>query len=182
VLEGKSVYLRPAEMSDLDLFVELKADFSSLEMLATKLSPISPDAVNIWLKKSSESFEPTKFTILDKDSSEKVGYIGFENINFVEGHSGFGFFIRSSFRGKGFGSEALRLILEYGFLHLRLRRIYTEILETNIASQKVVKNLGFIEEGRLRKQAYRNGNYIDVLVFGIISDEFKRVDELGEDS
>ena len=172
MLEGKSVYLRPAEMSDLDLFVELKADFSSLEMLATKLSPISPDAVNIWLKKSSESFEPTKFTILDKDSSEKVGYIGFENINFVEGHSGFGFFIRSSFRGKGFGSEALRLILEYGFLHLRLRRIYTEILETNRASQAVVKKLGFIEEGRLRKQAFRNGLCFDLLVFGILTEDY----------
>jgi len=69
VLEGKSVYLRPVGMSDLDLFVELKADFSSLEMLATKLSPISsPDAVSIWLKKASESFEPMKFTIIDKDS------------------------------------------------------------------------------------------------------------------
>lgn len=166
MLEGENVYLRPVETKDIDMFVELKSDFSSLEKLATKLSPLSSDAVSIWLKKAAESFEPLKFTIVSKSTKQSIGYIGFENINFIEGHSGFGFFIKKPFRGKGFGSEALNLLLEYGFLHLRLRRIYTEILENNLSSIKVTKKLGFVEEGRLRKQALRSGKYLDILIFG----------------
>ena len=74
-------------------------------------------------------------------------------------------------RSKGYGSEAVRLMLAYGFNNLGLNRIWANTLETNIGAQKSLENVGFILEGRSRKAEYFAGRYFDKLHFGLLRDE-----------
>ena len=74
--------------------------------------------------------------------------------------------------GKGYGTQALCLIMEYAFGNLGLERITASTMEINIPAQKVLEKLGFILEGRERKAVYFRGRKYDNLNFGMLADEY----------
>ena len=75
-------------------------------------------------------------------------------------------------RSKGYGGEAVRLILEYGFNNLGLNRIWADTLESNIGAQKSLEKAHFRLEGRSRKAEYFAGRYFDKLHYGLLRDEY----------
>lgn len=74
-------------------------------------------------------------------------------------------------RGRGYGSEALELLLGHAFDDLNLRRIALHVFATNETAIHVYEKLGFQLEGRLREAAYLDGQFVDVLVMGLLRDE-----------
>jgi len=77
-------------------------------------------------------------------------------------------------RRKGYGTQALRLILEYAFKNQGFERITANTMEINIPAQKVLEKLGFILEGRERKAAYFRGQKFDNLNYSLLADEYTR--------
>jgi RimJ/RimL family protein N-acetyltransferase len=77
-------------------------------------------------------------------------------------------------RGKGYGTEAMRLIIEYGFNHIGIERVTANTLEMNKSAQKALEKLGFVLEGRERKAYYFGGKKYDRLNFGLLADEYKK--------
>ena len=75
-------------------------------------------------------------------------------------------------RSKGYGREAVKLMLDYGFKYLGMERITANTLEINKGAQKVMERLGFTLEGRERKAIYLNGNKYDRLCYGILKEEY----------
>ena len=75
-------------------------------------------------------------------------------------------------RYKGYGTQALRLILEYGFHNQGFERITANTLEINAPAQKVLEKLGFVLEGRERKATYFMGKRIDKLNYSLLIDEY----------
>ncbi len=67
-------------------------------------------------------------------------------------------------RGQGLGSEALELLVRYGFEDLNLRRIFLHVFATNERALRAYLAAGFVEEGRLREAAYVDGEFVDVVV------------------
>ena len=75
--------------------------------------------------------------------------------------------------GKGYGLEALYLSARYAFLHLNLHRLYMKVFAWNKKSRAMHESFGFKEEGTLRQHVFRNGKYHDVVVYGLLAQEFK---------
>ena len=75
-------------------------------------------------------------------------------------------------RSKGYGSEAVRLMLEHGFNNLGLNRISANTLDANIGAQRMLKKLGFSKEGCSRNAVYFAGRYFDKLHYGFLRDEY----------
>jgi len=75
-------------------------------------------------------------------------------------------------RGKGYGREAVLLMLDYGFRYLGMERITANTLECNTAMQRVLERCGFLQEGRERKAVYFNGGRQDRLCYGILKEEY----------
>jgi RimJ/RimL family protein N-acetyltransferase len=75
-------------------------------------------------------------------------------------------------RSKGYGSEAVLLMLEYGFNNLGLNRIWANTLESNISAQRSLEKTGFVIEGRSRQAEYYAGRYFDKLHYGLLRDEY----------
>ena len=73
---------------------------------------------------------------------------------------------------QGFGTEMLTLMLDYAFRQLGLRRIHAQIMAPNISSQKLFEKLGFQKEGILRAHVLRNNEYLDMLMYGLLRDEW----------
>lgn len=77
-----------------------------------------------------------------------------------------------NFQGQGIGAEACRLLLEHAFVSLNLNRVYLHVFETNKQAIALYKKCGFVVEGTLRRAAYIDGHWLDVLVMGILQEEF----------
>lgn len=71
--------------------------------------------------------------------------------------------------GKGYGTEAVAMMLQRGFGELRLHRIFSGVRVDNLAMRRVFEKTGFSQEGILRESVYKNGQFHDVAIYGIIS-------------
>ena len=77
-------------------------------------------------------------------------------------------------RGKGYASEAIDLLLELAFDHMNLNRIYLRVFTENQPAIKCYDRCGFVREGVLRQDYYSYGEYHDVIMMGILRDEWRR--------
>lgn len=78
----------------------------------------------------------------------------------------------TAYRGKGYGHDALKLILNYGFSELGLHRIELTVMAYNTQAIKAYERVGFIREGAQRQAIYRDGQRYDMLLYGILREEW----------
>ena len=113
------------------------------------------------------------FIIEEKNSNETIGCCGLTHINWKEGHGEVSIYIgEQKWQEKGYASDALQLLLRYGFCELRLHRIYAIIFEYNEASIKFFEKNGFKFEGKHREARFWNGKFHDELVYGMLDYEY----------
>ena len=102
-----------------------------------------------------------------------IGSCGFFNLDHHNQSAEFGINIgEKRYWNQGYGTEAVRLLVKYGFSTLNLHRIYLRVFETNPRAIRTYEKAGFTHEGRQRLAEFRDGKYIDVLVMSILRDEF----------
>jgi RimJ/RimL family protein N-acetyltransferase len=74
-------------------------------------------------------------------------------------------------RGKGYGTEAVRLLLDFAFDDLNLNRVELTVIKENEAALKTYLANGFVTEGTMRRAAFIDGRYVDLVVMGALRDE-----------
>lgn len=103
-----------------------------------------------------------------------IGGCGFFNLDGKNCCAEFGVMIGDkSCWNQGYGTEAVRMLVQHGFNTLNLHRIYLRVLENNPRAIRAYEKVGFIHEGRQRQAEYKDGRYIDLLVMSVLKDEFK---------
>jgi ribosomal-protein-serine acetyltransferase len=103
---------------------------------------------------------------------ETIGQVCIKNIKWINRKAEIGFFVRRDMQGKGYGTSALKAIINYGFRRLNLYRLEAELIDGNEASMKMLLKEGFREEGRLREAKFINGRYRDLIRFGLLEKEY----------
>ncbi len=126
-----------------------------------------------WYERLRRNREHEKaFGIVENSTGRLVGVIGLTRIDPFEGHAEVGYYISKEDWGKGYGEEALSLVLRYAFEWMNLRKLYAFVLEPNSASIKVLEKNGFRQTGRLRKHRYVPGiGYVDMLIYEVLREE-----------
>lgn len=105
-----------------------------------------------------------------------IGDVALQNIDRVNRKCSVGIGIaKIKNRSKGYGTEAVSLMLDYGFRFLGMERITANTLEINVGAQKSIKNCGFKLEGRERKAVYLNGNKYDRWCYAILKEEYRGI-------
>jgi len=174
-LEGKKVSLRPLLESDADFFEEHLNDQDILQYLSL-YRPVSLAKELEWIRELSKKETDIVLAIqsLKKDCSGIIGSIGLHNINLKDRYATFGIVIANKFfHEQGLGTEAARLMIGYGFNQLNLHRINSSAIAFNTRSIKMHLRIGFLEEGRARKKFFKNGDYYDEILFGLLREEWK---------
>jgi len=101
--------------------------------------------------------------------------VGAFNMNSIDERNGtfsIGMQIGGAFRSKGYGTAAMRLLMDYAFNERRLNKYYGSVIEDNIASATMLKKLGCVQEGIRSQQIFTNGRYWDEVFYGITRDEY----------
>lgn len=107
-------------------------------------------------------------------SDGHLGNVALQNISFVNRNAEFAIIMGDRRHwGKGAGLLASKAILEHGFKKLNLHRIYCGTAASNVAMKKLALNLGMVEEGIRKQHLFLNGNWEDVVEFGILAVNFK---------
>ena len=116
----------------------------------------------------TQNVKPQQHFGIESDG-EFVGVISIEKQSDIYSKSAeIGYWIGEPFWGKGIATHAVRQIIKYGFENLEVERIYTGVFENNIASMKILKKNGFLEEGIFKKAIYKNEVFMDEYRFGIL--------------
>jgi RimJ/RimL family protein N-acetyltransferase len=107
---------------------------------------------------------------VEKKDGTKLGNIA----NFLTGHFWeIGYVMTPEERGKGYCSEAVKIMVDYLFLSKDMVRIQAATDVRNVASQKVLEKVGFKKEGTIRKSAFFRGKWRDWFLYGILREEWK---------
>jgi len=126
-----------------------------------------------WLFEPGSDMQRYAMVLLDGD--EMIGCISLQNINYQSRNAFLGIFIgNGECRGKGYGAEAIRLILNYGFKTLNLHNIMLSVHADNSAGIACFKKVGFRECGRRREWIFKDGKYSDVIYMDILESEFEK--------
>ena len=113
------------------------------------------------------------FAIRAKDKDVIIGVIGLYDIIWASGVATFFVGIGDTNNaGKGMGSEAMKLFLDYGFNELNLYRIQLNVIQYNEIAIKVYERMGFRREGIYRDFLYRDGKRFDLYLYGLLRDEW----------
>jgi RimJ/RimL family protein N-acetyltransferase len=103
-----------------------------------------------------------------------LGGCGLHEIDFKNGRAGLGIYLgEPATRGKGAGTEAMRLLLAFAFGELRLHRVELEVYEENARARALYEKLGFVVEGRRRDAIFKGGEYKSPVVMSVLEHEHR---------
>lgn len=164
MIVGAKVVLRAWESVDLPILQAMRNDFPLQQRLMSRPRSNSLDQVKEWLSNRTKSDNCLFFVIADKITFEAVGYVQVTHIDFISMIGNLGICVAPEHQGKGFGKEALMLLMDYAGDIFGLRKLMLEVLTTNGKAIGLYKKIGFSEVGRMRNHFYMNHTYHDVLL------------------
>lgn len=172
-LVGNRLYLRPLDEDDLDRCLGWIND-SELQTRIGRRRPMSRTQEREWLAGQYKREDHMNLAIVLKDGDRHIGNCGFNSIDLANRNAHFGILIgeRDAW-GQGFGGEAAKLILGYGFEQLGLRRIELFVFSFNERARKAYEKAGFVLEGTKRESYFRDGSFHDTLVMSILEHEWR---------
>lgn len=163
MLKGNFVNLRMAEKEDIPLIMEWRKNPQYYDIYQNSPT-ISKEAVEKIM------FEHTIFFMIEKKDGTKIGHI---NSWMRDRMMEIGYAIVPDERGKGYGTEAIKITVDYLFLNKDIFRIQVSVDTRNKPAQKVLEKAGFTREGTMRKSSYVGGEYRDMYLYSILKDEWK---------
>ena len=138
----------------------------------------SEKKVKDWLeKRSEEGFKPERypFSIRALEGDKLIGFIGlWVDLIHSDGWVGIGIGERE-FWGKGYGTDAMEVLLQYAFTELNMKRVSLALHSYNTRALKSYEKAGFRLEGRTRSDQQREGNRTDTLWMGILREEWAQL-------
>lgn len=118
------------------------------------------------------------FAVKNFHEKDLIGVTGFENISWNNGtaliYIGIG---GEKHRGKGYGTEAFKLTIDFGFEELNFHKIQLNVLEYNEPAIKLYERLGFKREGVYREFIHRDGKRYDMYLYGLLRSEWEHIKE-----
>lgn len=171
-LVGERIYLSPIDKNDCELWTKWVNDTEvSLGTLQTE-KIIGIEEEKEILERLSKT--GTTFAIVDLESDKAIGFLGLPSLDYVNRSSSLAITIgEKSYWNKGYGAEAIDLLLDYGFSILNLHSINLTVYSFNKGAIESYKKSGFKEVGRYREAKIICGEKFDKLVMDIISQEYK---------
>jgi len=176
---GELVRLRALEMEDLDIILKHWNNFEMRRFLAGAI-PMSRNAERQWLEQAT-TMDPWKdgelvLAIEDKKANAFLGTVSFFHILKQHRRAEFGIAIHNPENfGKGFGTDATKVMLWVGFHVLGLNSIVLETLDINERAQKAYEKAGFKRIGVFRQAYYMAGKFNDHVIMDITREDFLKM-------
>ena len=174
-ITGDRIVLRRLRLSDAGDFFELANNRGVSRWLAHMPYPYPKAAAVAFIRRSQRLWRAKKgfhFGIVEREGGRVIGCIGLGRYENQHRCAQLGYWLGKPFWHRGLTTEAVGLILQFGFGPLRLYRIYADVFASNPASQNILKKCGFQQEGVRRQVLVRYGRRHDIINFGLLKPEY----------
>lgn len=174
-LVSERIYLRYLKESDAPIMLENTKDEEIRYMTGTK-STFTLEQIQRHIKNSSEDSSRYDLAICLNENDQMIGELSITDIEEGDQKAGFRISMRSiELTGKGYGTEAIRLVLKFVFEELKLNRLQLEVFSHNLRGIKAYEKVGFVKEGTLRESLYYNGKFSDEIIMAIIKSDYEKL-------
>jgi RimJ/RimL family protein N-acetyltransferase len=167
---GKQCYLSPINLNDAEKFTEWLNDLEVTQHLMLYQHIISVESEKGFLERLSKDHN---YSIIDNDTNELIGNCGYADIDNLNQTAEIGIFIgNKNYWDRGYGKEALSLLLDYGFKALNLHNVFLRVYSFNERAIKCYEKTGFKIIGKNREALLRNGERHDIILMDILQRDF----------
>ena len=176
-LQGEKVYLRPLEPHDVDeMYESINNDVETRRLTGVQRT-FTRAQIDSYIGGLASDNSRAQFAICVQGTDELVGDIALnEMYNRVNRDANMRIAIfREENYGKGYGTEAIRLLLDFGFGILNLHRIELEVYTINPRAYRAYEKVGFKKEGVKRQNFYYDHQYYDSVIMSILEDEYREL-------
>lgn len=168
-IEGDKVNLRTIEEEDIE-FLRDNINRKEIRTHLTARKPVNLNQEKEFFEEVISSDDNVHLAI--SSNQEMIGIISLEENGKDIRVAEIGIWIDSEHHGNGYGTETVDLVTSYGFNELNYHRITARAHEENKGSQRIWEKLGFTKEGELREQVYREGEFINTYLYGVLEHEW----------
>ena len=170
---GKSIYLSPFSEDDYISFTEWINDYETSKYLDQYSKIFTLEDEKDFVERARKD-DKVYLSIVKLSNDELIGNISLMNIDHINKTATLGIMIgKNDEREKGYGTEAINLLLDYAFNHLNLNNIMLEVLDTNERAKKCYLKCCFRELGVRKQSHYLEGIYHDSIYMQILKEDFK---------
>ncbi|MBZ0331294.1 GNAT family N-acetyltransferase [Halomonas sp. ANAO-440] len=171
----KRFLLRPFELADARDVQRFAGEWIIADTTLNIPHPYGEGLAEEWIKSQARRFEDgtlATFAVTETDPEQLVGAVGL-SINPEHAVGELGYWIGLPFWGRGYATEAVQALVNYGFTELRLNRVQARHLVRNPASGRVMRKIGMSYEGTLRKSILKWDVYEDLAMYSILVQEWR---------
>ncbi|KNF08486.1 acetyltransferase [Gottschalkia purinilytica] len=181
-LKGEKVILRPFATEDWEKMIPLLTDpevkrltgsVANDEEANAPISSEEAEHIKQWYQSRNQQTDRLDLAIIERANGKLVGEVVFNDFEETTRNVNFRILIGASGRGKGLGTDATALFLQYGFEVLGLHKVELEVYSFNPRAEKVYRKNGFVLEGIKREDFLYNDEYIDTKIFGLLKKEYE---------
>jgi RimJ/RimL family protein N-acetyltransferase len=179
IWQGEHVRLRAVEPFDWEVFFRWNRDDEQARRLDFIRFPQSAEATRRWVEERARTRPETDtYTlVMENEAGAVAGGIATHDCDRRTGTFAYGLNVLEEYRGQGYASDVVRILLRAMFRELRYQKCTVQVYDFNDASIRLHERLGFRQEGRLRRMGFTDGRHFDVFVYGITAEEFTATDQ-----
>jgi RimJ/RimL family protein N-acetyltransferase len=175
MIYGERIRLRASERDDVKKFYIWVNDPEVTRHLSLYLPMSTVDEEN-WFDRMTKRDQNEKTLVIeikDGDGWRMIGNCGVFDIDLINRSGELGIMLGEKDEwNKGYGTEAMALLVDHCFGTLNLHRVHLRVYAENLRAKRSYEKAGFVEEGRLREAVYKHGKYDNVIVMSILYSEW----------
>lgn len=163
------IYLRLMTYADTDLIVNWRnSDGVRKNFIYQAL--FTREGHENWIRTMIDTGKVVQMIICEEETNRPVGSVYLRDIDMTHRKAEYGIFIgEEDARGKGYGSSAARLMIQYAFEEMNLHRLFLRVYAENIQAIRSYEKAGFVKEAHLRDDVCIQGKYHDIVLMGILN-------------
>jgi [ribosomal protein S5]-alanine N-acetyltransferase len=173
-LIGKRIHLRPLQESDAEgHYLDWLNDHEVCGGNNHHRHPYLHENALSYIQYAQRAKDALILAIVTEDDIH-IGNISLQDIDYIHRSAEFAILLgEKAYWNQGYAKEAAQLIIHHGFSELNLNRISSGTYHTNAGMLKLAESLGFFMEGRRRSAAYKHNDYVDIVEFGLLKQEWE---------
>lgn len=178
-LISENIYLSPLTKDDISVeYISWLNDSEVCKANTHATIPNNHSKTLAYVESVEGSQTEIVFAIRWKENDIHIGNVSLQGINWINRTGEYAVLIgNKKYWNKGVGSESLSLIIQYGLITLNLNRIWSGMFITNKGAMKICEKNEMKKEGVLREAVFKNGKYLDVVIYSILQKDFKKTNQ-----
>lgn len=175
--KGEKTRLRPIRKSDVEKSINWRNDPDIRDNALGYRFPVTEKMEDKWYESALDDQSKTRvmFAIEAVEDDALIGFIHLSQIDWISRRCYFGITIgEKNYQGKGMAADSMRILFNYAFECLNLRKICLEVVSFNDKAIRLYRKFGFVEEGILKEHLYLEDAYHDIVLMRVLNSEFRK--------